>query len=148
MKKVDKRGTIFTKISQTCVYADDVTILAKTEKELKRINRKLEETVNELGLYTNETKTKYMSITNKRGRSHNNSIETGSKRFEKVEKFKFWGMIINSKNNMTETIQDRIQAGNKAYYANQMMLKNMYINRSAKMQIYKTLIIPLVTRGC
>jgi hypothetical protein len=29
---------------------------------------------------------------------------------------------INSKNNMTETIQDRIQAGNKAYYANQMML--------------------------
>jgi DNA-binding NarL/FixJ family response regulator len=26
-------------------------------------------------------------------------------------------MIINSKNNMTETIQDRIQAGNKAYYS-------------------------------
>jgi hypothetical protein len=33
-------------------------------------------------------------------------------------------MIINSKNNMTETIQDIIQAGNKAYYANEMMLKN------------------------
>jgi hypothetical protein len=47
-------------------------------------------------------------------------------------------MIINSKNNMTETIQDRIQAGNKAYYTNQMMLKNRYINRDAKMQIYKT----------
>jgi hypothetical protein len=36
---------------------------------------------------------------------------------EKVEKFKFLGMVINSKNNMTETIQDRIQAGNKVYYA-------------------------------
>jgi hypothetical protein len=58
-------------------------------------------------------------------------------------KFKFLGTIINSKNNMTETIQDRIQAGNKAYYANQMMLKNRYINRGAKMQIYKTLIRPL-----
>jgi hypothetical protein len=43
-------------------------------------------------------------------------------KFEKVEKFKFLGMIIKSKNNMTETIQDRIQAG-KAYYANQMMLR-------------------------
>jgi hypothetical protein len=64
-----------------------------------------------------------MSITNKQGRLHNNSIEIGSKRLEKVEKFKFLGMIINSKNNMTETIQDRIQAGNKAYYANQMMLR-------------------------
>jgi hypothetical protein len=31
-----------------------------------------------------------MSITNKQGRVHNNSTEIGSKRFEKVEKFKFW----------------------------------------------------------
>jgi hypothetical protein len=58
------------------------------------------------------------------------------------------GMIINIKNNMTETIQDRIQAGNKAYSANQMMQKNRYINRGAKMQIYKTLIRPVVTYGC
>jgi hypothetical protein len=57
-------------------------------------------------------------------------------------------MIINSKNNMTDTIQDRIQAGNKAYYANQMMLRNRFINRVAKMKIYKTLIRPVVTYGC
>jgi hypothetical protein len=55
---------------------------------------------------------------------------------------------VNSKNNMTETIQDRIKAGNKAYYANQMMLKNRCIKRGAKMQIYKTLIRPVVTYGC
>jgi hypothetical protein len=52
--------------------------------------QKSEEAVNELGLYTNETKTKYMSIINKQGRSHNSSIEIGSKGFEKVEKFKFF----------------------------------------------------------
>ena len=49
---------------------------------------------------------------------------------------------------MTETIQDRIQAGNKAHYANQMMMKNRCINRGAKMQIYKTLIRTVVTYGC
>jgi hypothetical protein len=88
---------------------DDVTILAKTEKELKRIYLKLEEAVNELGLYTNETRTKYMSITNKQGRSHNSIIEIGSKGFEKAEKFKFLGKIINSKStsNMTEFKQER-----------------------------------------
>ena len=59
VEKVDKRGTIFTKLRQICACADDVTILAKTEKELKRIYQKLEEALNELGLYTNETKTKY-----------------------------------------------------------------------------------------
>jgi hypothetical protein len=58
------------------------------------------------------------------------------------------GMVINSKNIMTETVQDTIQAGNKAYYANQMMLKNRYINRGAKIQICKTLIIPVVTYSC
>jgi hypothetical protein len=57
-------------------------------------------------------------------------------------------MVINSKNNMTETIQDRIQAGKKAYSDNSKMLKNKYINRGAKMQIYKTLIRPVVTCGC
>jgi hypothetical protein len=31
-----------------------------------------------------------MSITNTEGRSHNNSTEIGSKRFEKVEKLSFW----------------------------------------------------------
>jgi hypothetical protein len=89
IEKVDKRGTIFTKLSQICAYADDVAILAKTE-ELKRIYQKLEEAVNELSLYMNETKTKYMSVTNKEGRSHNNSVEIGSKRFEKVKKLNFW----------------------------------------------------------
>jgi hypothetical protein len=68
--------------------------------------------------------------------------------FEKVESFRFLGMVINSTSNMTETIQDRIQAGNKAYYTNQMMLKNRYINGGAKMQIYKTQIRPVVTYGC
>ena len=57
-------------------------------------------------------------------------------------------LVFNNKNSMTETIQDRIQAGNKAYYANQKMLKNRYINRRAKMHIYKTLIRPVVTCGC
>jgi hypothetical protein len=78
-----------------------------------------------------------MSITNKQGRVHNNSIEIGSRRFEKIEKFKFLGMVINSKNNMTEIVQDRIQAGNKSYYANQMMLKNRYINRGLRCEYTK-----------
>jgi hypothetical protein len=91
IEKVDKRETIFTKLSQICAYAADVTILAKTETELNRIYQKLEEAVNELGLNTNETKTKYMSITNKQGRVHNNSTEIGSERFEINRKIQVFG---------------------------------------------------------
>jgi hypothetical protein len=60
------------------------------ENELKRVNQKSEDAANGLGLYTNDAKTKYMSITNQQGRSHNNSTEIGSKRFERVKNSYFW----------------------------------------------------------
>jgi len=41
----------------------------------------------------------------------------------------------------------RIQVGNRAYTANYCMLKSKIIRRSIKMQIYKTLIRPVVTYG-
>jgi hypothetical protein len=31
IKKVDKRGNIFTKLSQICAYVDDVTIITRTK---------------------------------------------------------------------------------------------------------------------
>jgi hypothetical protein len=52
----------------------------KKENEVKRVYQKLEEEANELGLGTNETKTEYMSVTNKQGRLHRNRIETGYKK--------------------------------------------------------------------
>jgi hypothetical protein len=97
IEKVDKRGRIFTKLSQICACADDATVLAKKKKkDLKRVYQKLEEAVNELGLYKYETKTKCMSSANKQGRLHNNIIEIGSKISEKVGKLKFLGMVISS----------------------------------------------------
>jgi hypothetical protein len=35
ISKIGKRGSIFTKSSQICAYADDVIIIARTEKDLK-----------------------------------------------------------------------------------------------------------------
>ena len=48
---------------------------------------------------------------------------------------------------ISEFVKDRIQKGERAYAANQHMLTSKIIKRSAKMQIFKTLIRPAVTYG-
>jgi hypothetical protein len=42
---------------------------------------------------------------------------------------------------------EMIQAGNRAYFANLRLLKSKTVSRAAKLQVYKTLIRPVVTYG-
>jgi uncharacterized membrane protein YgaE (UPF0421/DUF939 family) len=146
ISKIDKRGSIFTKSSQICAYADDVTITASTEKDLKNVYMKLEEEVNKYGLITNINKTKYMVISPNKIRNQK-FLQIEDKKLEVVKVFRYLGMIINNQNNITETIKEKIQAGNRAYYSNLHLLKNRTISRKAKIDIYKTSIRPIVTYG-
>jgi len=67
--------------------------------------------------------------------------------FERVSSFKYFGNVINEEGRINECVKDRIQIGNRAYAASHHMLKSKIIKRSVKMQIYKTLIRPVVTYG-
>ena len=67
--------------------------------------------------------------------------------FERVSSFKYLGNVIKEEGRISECVKDRIQTGNRAYAANHYVLKSKIIKRSVKMQIYKTLIRPVVTYG-
>jgi hypothetical protein len=56
-------------------------------------------------------------------------------------------MTGKNNNRNDRCMKERIQAGNKAYHANFQMLKSKIISRRSKLQIYKTLIRPVVTYG-
>jgi len=100
-----------------------------------------------MGLIVNEKKTKYMIVsTTPKGRQTQN-WKVGDKVFERVSSFKYLGNVINKEGRISECVKDRIQVGKRAYAANHHMLKSKIIKRSVEMQIYKTLIRPVVMYG-
>jgi len=75
-------------------------------------------------------------------------FEVGGKSYEVVNQFIYLGSQINSKNLIKEEIRLRIQAGNRSLFSNKKLLKNKDLNVASKLQIYKSIIRPIVTYGC
>ena len=63
--KIDLRGNINTRTKQLCAYADDVVIIARTQKARKETFITLQKEVEKLGFIINTNKTKYMQLTRK-----------------------------------------------------------------------------------
>ncbi|XP_072403236.1 uncharacterized protein [Diabrotica undecimpunctata] len=71
--------TMFNLVLETCLaYADDLTILAKTEKELRRVVKKIIEESQKFGLELNEDKTKYMIMGGTEGKKEDFSVRSVS----------------------------------------------------------------------
>jgi endonuclease/exonuclease/phosphatase family metal-dependent hydrolase len=147
VQEIDQRGTIYTKSSQICAYADDVVVVTRSETKIRQVYKEIERRTQEMGLMVNEKKTKYMMISTRQKQRQIQNLKVGDKTFEGVSKFRYLGNVIDREGRISECIKDRIQAGNKAYAANYHMLKSKIIKRAVKIQIYKTMIRPVATYG-
>jgi len=107
----------------------------------------LEEETSKLGMEINESKTKYMVTSTYEHRRNAGDLRIGNKTLEAVQSFQYLGNIIGNTNNNNKCIKERIMMGNKAYYANRQLVNSSLISRSSKLQIYRTLVRPVVTDG-
>lgn len=69
------------------------------------------------------------------------------KNFEGIPGFTYMGALINSSNDVNQSIKERIQAMGWAYCAGFCLFKNQLIDRSTNVKIYITLVHPVVTYG-
>ena len=130
-----------------CAYADDIVNVARTQKKLTEVYLDLEDETSKLGMEINEKKTKYMVTSTYEHRRNAGDLRIGNKTFEAVQSFQYLGNNTSNINNNNKCIKERIMMGNKVYYANRQLFNSSLISRNSKLQIYRTLVHPVVTYG-
>lgn len=126
-------------------YADDIALLADSENDLKLLTAQLIKATNGTGLQLNTDKTMYFILS--RYPSNNNVLQINNTAFTKTNEFNYLGTIVTSDNSIKIEIESRIQKANKCYYSLLTVFKSKLISRNTKLQVYKSLIIPVLTYG-
>lgn len=88
-----------------------------------------------------------MEVKRESKQSINKYMKVGSFKFEEVESFKYLGVIINNKNEKKQEIDQRIQAGHRAYYKYKNIMTDKKISRNTKLRVNKTAIRTIVIYG-
>ena len=123
-------------------YADDITLMAESEGELKSLLMKVKEESEKVGLKLNIQKTKIMasgSIT---------SRQIDGETVETVKNFNFGGSRITAGGDCSHEIKRRLLLGRKAMTNLDSILKSRDITLLTKVHLVKAVVFPVVMYGC
>ena len=123
-------------------YADDTTLMAESEEELKTLLMKVKEESEKVGLKLNIQKAKIMAsgpIT---------SWETDGETVETVSDFIFWGSKITADGDCSHEVKRRLLLGRKVMTNLGSILKSRDIMLPTKVRLVKAMGFPVVMYGC
>ena len=142
LRKVSKKGTLRTRGEQIIAYADDIAVITKRRQIMKDILKDIDKEGAELGLRINNEKTKIMRTSSDITSS---KIRINQYKFDRVDSFKYLGVEITSKGARQNEIKEKIQKSIKMYHTTKRMMKSKILSYSTKINIYKTIIRPIMT---
>lgn len=148
--KIETGGIIYYTRQQIIAYADDLTIVARTKKELQKVFIKLEAKSKEYGLYINEEKTKYMVLRDEEGQMNNIrfQIENKEYKFQQVKILEYLGVTLTHNCKEDVEIDKRLMKGSKAMGSLQKIMSSKITSKKTKIRLYRTIIQPTVLYGC
>ena len=123
-------------------YADDTTLMAESEEELKSLLMKVKEEREKVGLKLNIQKTKIMvsgPIT---------SWEIDRETMETVTDFIFWGSKITADSDHSHKIKRHLLLGRKAMTNIDSILESRDIALLRKAHLVKAMDFPVIKYGC
>ena len=140
---LDKAGIKITRRNTNNLrYADDTTLMAESEEELKSLLMKVKEESEKVGLRLNIQKTKIITsgpIT---------SWEIDGQIVETVTDFILWGSKISADGECSYEIKRHLFLGRKIMTMLDSILKSRDITLPTKVRLVKTMVFPVVMYGC
>ena len=123
-------------------YADDTTLIAESEEELKSFLMKVKEESEKVGLTLNILKTKIMAS------SPITSWEIDGETVETVADFIFLGSKITADGDCSHEIKRRLLFGRKVMTNLGSIFKSRDITLSTKVRLVKAMVFPVVMYVC
>ena len=123
-------------------YADDTTLMAESEKELKSLLMKAEEESEKAGLKLSIQPTKIMAS------SPVSSWHIDGETVETVSDFIFGGSKITANGDCSHEIKRRLILGRKVMTNLDSILKSRDITLPTNVRLVKAMVFPVVMYGC
>ena len=123
-------------------YADDTTLMAESEEEIKSLLMKVKEESEKVGLKLNIQKMKIMAsgpIT---------SWEIDGETLETVSDFILWGFKITADGDCSHEIKRRLLLGRKVMTKLDSIFNSRDITLPIKVRLVKAMVFPMVMYGC
>ena len=123
-------------------YADDTTLMAESEEELKSLLMKVKEESEKVGLKLNIQKTKVMAF------GPITSWQKDGEIVATVADFIFWGSKITADGGFSHEIKRHLFLGRKVMANLDSILKSRDITLPTKVCLVKAMVFPVVMYGC
>ena len=123
-------------------YADDTTLMAESEEELKSLLMKVKEESEKVGLKLNIQKTKIMAS------SPITSWQIDGETVESVTDFILGGSKITADGDCSHEIKRHLLLGRKVITTLESILKSRDITLPSKVHLVKAVVFPVVMYGC
>ena len=120
-------------------YADDTTLIAESEEELKSLLMKVKEESEKVGLWLTIQKTNIMA---------SGPISSWEIDGETVSDFIFWGSKITADCDCSHEIKRQLLLGRKVLTNLDSILKSRDITLPTKVCLVKAMVFPVVMHGC
>ena len=123
-------------------YADDITLMAESEEELKSLLMRVKEEIEKVGLKLNIQKTKIMAS------GPINSWEIDGETVETVSDFIFLGSKITADGDCSHESKRHLLLGSKVMTNLDSIFKSRDISLATKVRLVKAMVFPVVMYGC